>query len=129
MGQWYLRNLDILIQKYLLMSLYQEMFRTQSSYLGHMHSPFETQSDPAVFGPFSVPNFSLTEGISYDRVSSRRNLISGMDNLRRDVDNSGQLESFDKFTQQSFDLLTSKDHFKCVQSGCLNQVLSVSDTV
>lgn len=82
---------------------------TQSSYLGHRHSPFETQSDPAVFGPFSVPNFSLTEGISYDRVSSRRNLISGMDNLRRDVDNSGQLESFDKFTQQSFDLLTSKD--------------------
>lgn len=81
---------------------------TQASYLGNRHAPFETISDPAVFGPFSVPNFSLVEGISYDRMESRRNLIQHIDSIRRDVDNSGQLESLDKFGQQSFELLTSR---------------------
>ena len=82
---------------------------TGASYLGHKHSAFETGTDPAVFGPFSVPNFSLTTGISYDRLSDRKELITSIDKLRRDVDNSGQLESIDKFTQQSFDLLTGEN--------------------
>lgn len=80
-----------------------------SAYLGHKYAPFETQSDPAVFGPFSVPNFKLTDGLSFDRLIDRRELSLGMDKIRRDIDNSGQLESLDKFSQQSFDLLTGEE--------------------
>ena len=82
---------------------------TGAGYLGHKYSAFETQSDPATFGPFTIPNFSLTQGMSFDRITDRKTLNLGLDRIRRDIDNSGQLDSIDKFNQQSFDLLTGDD--------------------
>ncbi len=80
---------------------------TGSAYLGVAHKPFETQADPANLGPFKLPNFSLASGVTLERVGDRRGLLNSFDNLRRDVDGSGQLDAMDKFQQRAWDVLTS----------------------
>lgn len=76
-----------------------------ASFLGNKYAPFQTINDPANDGPFSVPNFQLTEGISFDRLVDRKNLNESLDKIRKDIDYFGQLDSVDKFKQQSFDIL------------------------
>ena len=49
----------------------------------------------------------VLKDISIDRLGDRRRLLTGFDNLRRDVDASGMLEGMDGLTQQAFDILTS----------------------
>ncbi len=78
-----------------------------AAYLGSKFAPFETGADPATEGPFSVPNFSLTEGIDLQRLGSRRDLTSGFDQIRRAADNSGQMAAMDQFQQKAWDLLAS----------------------
>jgi hypothetical protein len=80
---------------------------TGSAYLGVAHKPFETGADPANPGPFRIPNFSLPQGVTLERVGDRRQLLSSFDRLRRDVDASGQMQALDKFGQQAWSVLTS----------------------
>lgn len=80
---------------------------TGSSYLGVAHKPFETGADPAVAGPFRVPNFSPPEAVTLERIGSRRALLTSFDQLRRDVDSSGQMEAMDEFSQQAWEMVTS----------------------
>ena len=80
---------------------------TGPAYLGVAHKPFETQADPAVPGPFRVPNFSLARGVTLDRLADRRALLTGFDRLRRDVERTGQLQALDRFDQQAWEILTS----------------------
>ena len=65
---------------------------TGPAYLGVAHKPFETQADPANPGPFRLPNFSLPEGVTLERLGDRRDLLGGFDQLRRDVDAAGQMD-------------------------------------
>ena len=78
-----------------------------SAYLGVAHKPFETQADPAVEGPFKVQNFALAEGLSVDRLGSRRDLLSDLDKLRAKVDASGRMEGADQFGQKAWEMLSS----------------------
>src|SRR5262249_1230937 len=78
-----------------------------AAYLGVAHKPFETQADPAVRGPFRVPNFSLPSGVSLEQVGDRRGLLRSFDTLLREVDQSGQLQALDRYNQQAWDILTS----------------------
>ena len=78
-----------------------------SAYLGVAYKPFETLADPATPGPFVVPNFSLPDGVSVDRLGSRRELLSGFDRLRRDVDARGQIQAVDRFQEQAWGILSS----------------------
>ena len=78
-----------------------------SAYLGVAHKPFETQADPAVNGPFRVPNFTLPTGVTVEQVGDRRGLLRSFDSLRRDLDGSGQLQALDRYNQQAWDILTS----------------------
>lgn len=80
---------------------------TGSAYLGVAHKPFETGADPANPGPFQLPNFSLAQGVSLDRVGDRRELLGCFDQVRRDVDASGQMNALDRFNQQAWNILTS----------------------
>jgi hypothetical protein len=80
---------------------------TGPGYLGVAHKPFETQADPANPGPFQVPNFSLPQAVTVERVGERRQLLRSFDSLRRDLDGSGQLEALDRYGQQAWDILTS----------------------
>ncbi|HEY2953601.1 MAG TPA: DUF1501 domain-containing protein [Verrucomicrobiae bacterium] len=80
-----------------------------AAYLGNACDPFETIADPARDGAFTVPNFALPKGVSLQRLDERRALLTGFDNLRRAVDQGGQMESMDQFQQKAWDLLTGRE--------------------
>jgi hypothetical protein len=80
---------------------------TNSAYLGVAYKPFETMADPAQPEPFRIPNFALPEGLTVERLAERRQLLNGFDQLRRDVDASGQMNALDRFNQKAWDILTS----------------------
>ncbi|HEY7429045.1 MAG TPA: DUF1501 domain-containing protein [Gemmataceae bacterium] len=80
---------------------------TNAAYLGVAYKPFETMADPAQPGPFRVPNFALPEGLTVERLGERRQLLDGFDQLRRDVDASGQMNALDRFNLKAWDILTS----------------------
>src|SRR5262249_15811707 len=68
---------------------------------------FETGADPANPGPFRLPNFSLPQGITLEQLGDRRGLLANFDQIRRDVDNSGQMNAADRFQERAWDILTS----------------------
>jgi hypothetical protein len=80
---------------------------TGPGYLGVAHKPFETQADPASPGPFRLPNFSLPQGVTLERVGDRRALLDSFDTMRREIDHTGQMGAMDRFGQQAWDILTS----------------------
>lgn len=80
---------------------------TNSAYLGVAYKPFETMADPAQPGPFRIPNFALSQGLTVERLGERRQLLNDFDQLRRDVDATGQMNALDRFNQKAWDILTS----------------------
>ncbi len=82
---------------------------TDSAYLGPAYRPFETQSDPANTGPFTVPNLRAPEGISVQRLGGRRDLLKNLDDLRRNADGSGQMDAMDEFNQQAWQIVTGPE--------------------
>src|SRR5262245_37089916 len=82
---------------------------TDAGYLGPAYRPFETQADPAQEGPFQVPNLQAPEGLSVERLAGRRELLGGLDSLRRSVDASGTMEAMDKFQQKAWDIVTGPE--------------------
>jgi hypothetical protein len=81
---------------------------TGPGYLGVACKPFETGADPAAPGPFRIPGFNLPEGVTLERMGDRKGLLQGFDNLRRDLDQTGQVEALDRFGQQAWDIVTSR---------------------
>lgn len=80
---------------------------TGPAYLGVKHKPFETIADPADPGPFVLPDFKLSEGLSSARLGERRTLQQNFDRLCRQTQRSEQMEAMDKFDQQAIDMLLS----------------------
>ena len=78
-----------------------------SAYLGVAHKPFETIADPAVDGPFTVPNFALPDGLTADRLGSRREVLQGFDRIRAEIDRSGQMTAMDRFQNSAWSETTS----------------------
>ncbi len=82
---------------------------TGSAYLGVAHKAFETQADPANLAvPFRVPNFDYPQGVTMERVGDRKGLLKSFDAIRRDVDNTGQVEVLDRYQQKAWEILTSE---------------------
>ena len=69
------------------------------SFLGTAYGPF----DP---GGEARQNMALVVG--KDRLDGRRDLLAGIDNVRRSVDRSGLVEGLDAFEQQAFDIILSR---------------------
>src|SRR5262249_36628078 len=80
---------------------------SNSAYLGVAYKPFETLADPAIKGPFKVPNFELTEGLTVSRLTDRRGLLGGFDRLRRGLDARGQITAVDCCQERAWGILTS----------------------
>jgi hypothetical protein len=80
---------------------------SDAAYLGPGYKPFETQADPAVDGPFKVPNFELTSGLTLNRLGCRQQLVSGFDRLGASIDQSGMMQAMDRFQQQALGILSS----------------------
>ena len=79
------------------------------------HVPWSDPGQPGFLGPAygafkpdgpGMANMKLN-GISLERLEDRRQLLSSVDRLRRDLDTSGLMEGVDTFTQQAFNVLTS----------------------
>ena len=82
---------------------------TGPAYLGKKYAAFATEADPAKDGPFSIPNFTPVEGISFDRLDERRKLLGSFDQIRREVDASGAMSAMDSFQQQAWDIVGGPD--------------------
>src|SRR5205814_2315943 len=52
---------------------------TGPAWLGPACKPFETLADPAKPGPFSIPDLGLSDGITAQQLSDRRQLLKGFD--------------------------------------------------
>jgi hypothetical protein len=78
-----------------------------AAYLGVAYNPFSPMSDPN--NPsFQVRDLKLPSRLDLKRFNNRRDLLAGIDNLRRDVDTNGTAEGFDRFYRDAFDIVTSK---------------------
>lgn len=70
-----------------------------SGFLGTAYSAFKPD------GP-GMENMKLND-ISLERLQDRRQLLTSIDKLRRDIDNSGAMQGMDAFGQRALDVLTS----------------------
>lgn len=71
----------------------------RSGFVGPAHAPFRPANEDQA-------NMSLND-ITLDWLGSRRDLLASFDRFRKDVDNSGVLDSVDVYTQQAIEVLTS----------------------
>lgn len=83
-----------------------------SATLGGAYLPFVVARDPND-PKFAVNNLSLASNLK-DRLDDRQTLLGAFDGARQAIDQSGVMDSVDKYNQQAVDLLTSdraKDAF------------------
>jgi hypothetical protein len=76
-----------------------------AAYLGVACNPFSPGNDPNNAG-FSVRDLRLAPQVNLDRFRNRRELLGGLDNLRRDVDTQGSAEGYDRFYREAFEIVT-----------------------
>ncbi len=83
-------------------------------YVSLMNRP--TDEDPAYVGtahrPFfptgpGLENLGLVAGVSLDRLSDRKQLLSNLDTIRRDIDYRGALAGLDAYTVRALDMVAS----------------------
>jgi hypothetical protein len=79
-----------------------------AAYLGVAYNPFSPGSDPSNPG-FQVRDLQLTPRVDLGRFRNRRQLLKGLDTLRRDVDTQGTAEGYDRFYRDAFEIVTSAD--------------------
>jgi len=79
-----------------------------ASYLGVAYNPFTPGSDPSSPN-FEVRDLRLTPQVDLNRFRNRRELLNGIDNLRRDVDLNGTAQGYDRFYHDAFDIVTSAE--------------------
>jgi hypothetical protein len=75
-------------------------YGTEPGYLGIAHRPFTP-------GGAALQNLRLPRDVNLDRLEQRKALVSGFDDLRRDLDASGTMNGMDSFTARAFDMVTS----------------------
>ncbi|MFP6619387.1 MAG: DUF1501 domain-containing protein, partial [Pirellulaceae bacterium] len=68
-------------------------------YLGPIHKGFSPNEAKNVL--------RMQRGLTVDRLSERTSLLSSLDNIRRDIDSSGQLEALDSYTVRAYEMVTS----------------------
>jgi hypothetical protein len=79
-----------------------------AAYLGVAYNPFTPGSDPNQPG-FQVRDLRLTQRVDLDRFKNRKELLKGVDNLKRTVDTQGSAEGYDRFYRDAFEIVTSED--------------------
>jgi uncharacterized protein (DUF1501 family) len=73
---------------------------TEPGYLGVAHRPFTPD------GP-GLENLRLASGIDAPRMQDRKHLLARLDDVRRDIDASGNMKGMDAFTTRAFDMVAS----------------------
>lgn len=78
-------------------------------FLGPSYNPFKPDGE-------GLANLRLN-GISVDRFDDRRRLLGSFDNLRREIDAGGMLDSMDAATQRALGVLTSSKLLEALDLG------------
>ena len=79
-----------------------------AGYMGDAYAPFNTNAVPRPGQPFQVRGITLAAGVTIDKVNRRERLLKKIDRRFREVETNSQLlEALDKFSQQSYDIITS----------------------
>jgi hypothetical protein len=76
-----------------------------AAYLGVAYNPFAPGDDPNNAN-FQVRDLRLVPQVDLGRFHNRRELLRGLDNLRRDVDLQGTEEGYDRFYRDAFEIVT-----------------------
>ncbi len=63
-------------------------------------------------------SLALNESLSVSRLDNRRELLDGLDRIRRQVDASGMMDAMDQFQQQAAGILTSGRLAAALDLGC-----------
>jgi hypothetical protein len=74
-------------------------------FLGRQHDPFQTEGNPNS-DKFQVRDLHPPGGLSVERLGHRRSLLKDLDDVRRVVDISGQIDSMNDFERQAYELVT-----------------------
>ncbi len=69
------------------------------AFLGTAYGPFD---------PAGEARRNMTLAVDEARLGNRREMLQGIDNVRRDVDRTGVMEGLDSFEQQAFNLILSR---------------------
>jgi len=77
------------------------------AYLGSTYDPFQTTGDPNAAN-FQVRNLNLPNDMTIERMSDRNSLLTKFNRLRRDVDQSGVVDSLDRFNIEAMELVTGE---------------------
>lgn len=83
-----------------------DVFSLGPAWLGKSNIPFVFHGDPSAEN-FKVDNLSLSDAVA-DRIDDRQQLLSGFDNLRRELDTTGAMNAMDDFNAQALNMLTSE---------------------
>ena len=70
------------------------------AYVGNAHRPFVPT------GP-GLENLGLVAGVSLDRLQDRKQLLTHLDTIRREVDYRGALAGMDAYTVRALDMVAS----------------------
>jgi hypothetical protein len=76
-----------------------------ANYLGREYNPFETGGDPNSPN-FKVNGLDLPQGLTLDRLQSRRALKLELDRMRSAADLTKTMDAMDKFELQAFELIS-----------------------
>ena len=83
-----------------------------AAYLGRQHDPYVILDkrtgdgkDPGQDREFRIGNLDLADGLTLSSLASRRQLLSRIDRLRREADQSGMMQAMDHFQQSAFEMI------------------------
>lgn len=82
-----------------------DTFSLGTAYLGPTYSPFTVPGDPSEKG-FRVQNLALDAGFE-NRLLDRGSLLTGLDRIRQELDQSGAMTAMDRFSRKAAELLIS----------------------
>ena len=82
-------------------------FRPDISQMFHRELEAGMKNELARLGEEHSTSLSLNGSLTLNRLSSRTELLRGLDSIQRSVDGSGMMEAMDQFTQQAVGILTS----------------------
>ncbi len=75
------------------------MGKVEAGYLGPIYSPYIPDGNGRA-------NLTMSH-VKADRLGSRNDLLSKLDGLRREADQTGKMDAFDAFSQRAVDVITS----------------------
>jgi hypothetical protein len=88
---------DPSVPPYVVLNLKDRSHVAWSGYVGQQYDPFNGANVDQLF--------KLPAGLTLDRLRSRQTLAQQMDQVRRELDASGQMEAMDRFTAKAFDIV------------------------